>query len=149
MMHVLVLFSVPGNDSICNNYRDWRPDKVTFNDEYKAIDFKDIVANPNPENSTFNGIIVKLKNKNSNDKIMHTLPKINRCCQIGATEKVQYDGIDNVMKDSCDISEWEFIDKYVRRRNPVLLSGCQDTWAARNWTFRGNTSFSMLVLFEL
>ena len=36
---------------------------------------------------------------------------------------------------SCDISKEEFTEKYLNKREPVVLEGCQDDWPARDWTF--------------
>ena len=131
---------MPGNDGICNNEHDLTPDNVIFENAYKSIDFNDISLSLNLEKAIFKGIIIKTNGITNKNRIKHTLPDVNRCCQIDATEEVHYDGIDKIPRDSCDIPKSEFFDKYVSPRKPVMLNGCQDTWAARNWTFKGNTA---------
>ena len=140
---MLFLFPVFSSNAVCNTVPNLAPDTVAFGKAYTSIDFKDIVSNPSTERAILKGIIVRIKSINNNE-IKHTLPDINRCCQIAATEKVHYDGVDKIPRDNCAISKSDFFDKYVWRRKPVLLNGCQDTWAAKNWTFRGNTLFFML-----
>ena len=28
--------------------------------------------------------------------------------------------------------------KYILRREPVIMTGCGESWKAKNWTFEGN-----------
>ena len=65
--------------------------------------------------------------------IDHTLPKIDRCCKLNGGE-VKYDGIDNIQRIDCNISQKEFLEKYVNKREVVLMKGCQNEWKAKNWT---------------
>ena len=68
--------------------------------------------------------------------ITHTFPKIDRCCKINELNgrNIEYDGIDNLDRITCDISKTEFIEKYVHKSQPVMMVGCQDSWKAKNWT---------------
>ena len=35
---------------------------------------------------------------------------------------------------SCNVSEQEFKSKYIDKRKPVILQGCQKDWKAKDWT---------------
>ena len=135
------LFSAISNDGICHNDQDMSQNAIVFETAYRLIDFKDIISSPNPRSR----VIVKINTIKYKSKIKHTLPNVNRCCHIDPSEKVHYDGVDKMRRDNCDISKSNFFDKYVQRREPVILAGCQRTWHARNWTFGGNGTFLRLV----
>ena len=94
---------------------------------YSKVDFTDIVTSTNPAD-------VIILNLNLNQMIDHTLPKINQCCKLNGAREVKYDGIDNIQRIDCNISQNEFLEKYVNEREVVMMKGCQNEWMAKNWT---------------
>lgn len=100
-------------------------DKATGK-SYLQLDFADLVS----INDNSNAVVINLKLKH---KIQHTFPKIDRCCKLSKNGKINYDGIDNMKRINCNISKKEFANQYIRRREPVLLTGCQNDWTAKNW----------------
>ena len=93
---------------------------------YSKIDFTDMITSTNPSD-------IVILNLNLNQMIDHTLPKIDRCCKLKG-EEIQYDGIDNIQRIDCNISQKEFFEEYVYKRDVVMLKGCQNEWMAKNWT---------------
>ena len=94
---------------------------------YSKIDFSDFVLSEDPEDFI-------LLNLNLSSKIQHTFPTIDRCCKFTG-KQVEYDGIDNMERISCKMSKEEFSKEYINKRIPVLMTGCQNNWKAKNWTF--------------
>jgi hypothetical protein len=45
---------------------------------------------------------------------------------------------DNVDKIDCSVEANYFFKKYIEKRKPVFLLGCQEKWRAKNWTIEGN-----------
>ena len=95
---------------------------------YSKIDFADFV----PSNYSEDVIILNLKN---NHNIDHTFQKIDKCCKLNG-KNVEYDGIDNMERIDCKMSRKEFTEKFVNRREAVIMKGCQTDWKARNWTIQ-------------
>ena len=93
---------------------------------YTKIDFSDFI----PINNSEECIILNLELTNVID---HTFPKVDRCCQMNG-KKIEYDGIDNIKRIDCNISQKYFTDKYVNRREAIMMKGCQTEWKASNWT---------------
>ena len=82
-------------------------------------------------------IIVKIRNFGQG-ALTHSLPMINRCCKILPHEVVKFEGTDYIPRiNHCTLSEKTFFSEFVLKREPIMLLGCQDTWKAKNWTFRG------------
>ena len=93
---------------------------------FSKIDFADIVSSSDPTD-------VVILNLNLNQMIHHTFPKIDQCCKLNGG-KVKYDGIDNIKRIDCNMSQKEFFEKYINEREPVMMKGCQNEWKAGNWT---------------
>ena len=93
---------------------------------YSSIDFADLVLS----NESGDNLILNLLESH---KIFHTFPKIDRCCKLNEGN-VAYDGIDNMERIKCKISKNEFTQKYVNKREPIMMIGCQDEWKAKHWT---------------
>ena len=93
---------------------------------FTSIDFIDFV----PSQEVRDEIVINLSLKN---QIHHTFPKIDRCCKF-SMPNIEFDGIDNMERINCDMSQEDFTEKYINRRRPVMISGCQENWAAKNWT---------------
>ena len=96
---------------------------------YSKIDFGDLILSKNLDES----ILLNIK---KSDMITHTFPKIDRCCKVNELNgrNIEYDGIDNLDRIRCDISKNEFLEKYIRKSQPVMILGCQDGWKAKNWS---------------
>ena len=96
---------------------------------YSKIDFGDLILSKNLDES----ILLNIK---KSDMITHTFPNIDRCCKVNELNgrNIEYDGIDNLDRIRCDISKNEFLEKYVRKSQPVMMLGCQDGWKAKNWS---------------
>ena len=93
---------------------------------YSKIDFTDMITSTNPSD-------IVILNLNLNQMIDHTLPKIDRCCKLNS-EEIHYDGNDNIQRIDCNMSQKEFLEKYINKREAVVMKGCQNEWMARNWT---------------
>ena len=93
---------------------------------FSKIDFADIVPSTNPAETV-------ILNLNQAQMIDHTFPKIDRCCKLNHG-KVKYDGIDNIQRIDCNMPQKEFLEKYINKREAVVMKGCQNEWMARNWT---------------
>ena len=93
---------------------------------YSKIDFADFI----PSNESDDTIILNLGNSHN---IHHTFPNIDRCCKL-IEKNVKFDGIDNMDRINCDMSQDEFTETYVHKREAVMMVGCQDKWKAKNWT---------------
>ncbi len=96
---------------------------------FATIDFADLVPNKSGR--------VVIRTEPDSKKIMHTLPKLDRCCKLNG--KVPwYDGFDNFKRMSCnDISPENFENQYIKKRDVVLLRDCMDGWKAWNWNIKG------------
>ena len=95
---------------------------------YSTIDFADIA----PSNALEDEIILNL---NLNGSIHHTLPKIDKCCKLNG-KNIEYDGIDDMERIDCKMPQKEFIERFVNKREAVMMNGCQTHWKARNWTIQ-------------
>ena len=93
---------------------------------YFNIDFADVI----PSNNSDDTIILNIENSS---KIYHSFPKIDRCCKLNA-RNVEYDGIDNMKRIKCNLSQKEFTRTYVNKRDAIMMIGCQEEWKAKNWT---------------
>ena len=93
---------------------------------YSKIDFADF----KPTNKSDDTIIINLENSHN---IYHTFPKIDRCCKMNG-KRIKYDGIDNMERIKCDMPQNEFTEKYVNKREAIMMTGCQEKWKAKNWT---------------
>ena len=93
---------------------------------YFKIDFTDFI----PSKKSDDTIILNIEDSS---KIYHSFPKIDRCCKLNA-KNVEYDGIDNMKRIDCNLSQKEFTEKYVNKRDAVMMVGCQEEWKAKNWT---------------
>jgi hypothetical protein len=99
----------------------------------KIINFRDVQL----DNAGDDYLIIRLGGGKRVEKyVQHTLPELDRCCKLNG-KKVQFDGFDNIPRISCDLPEDEFVNKYLNKREPVMLVGCQDKWPAKDWTFNG------------
>ena len=80
------------------------------------------------------------------DRITHSHRKLDRCCKSsGFDQDIQqlvFDSKDTIERISCDITKELFLKKYVMKREPVMLQGCQRKWKAKKWTFKGMFQFS-------
>ena len=94
---------------------------------YSVIDFDDF------QDSVDDTDII-LINLNEVQNIQHTFPTIDRCCKTNG-RMIKYDKIDNVQRIHCNISKNEFKRDYTNKRKIVILTGCQEKWKAKNWTF--------------
>ena len=54
--------------------------------------------------------------------ITHTFPEIDRCCKLNG-RRVQFDGIDQIDRIDCDIPKEEFLENYIRKREPIMMTG--------------------------
>ena len=81
---------------------------------------------------------------NSGVKLFDKFP-FSRCCKLPPPD-FGYDGIDQLERISCKISKEDFFDKYVSRREPIMLTGCQTNWTASTWTFEGDLRFKLYLL---
>ena len=94
---------------------------------FSQIDFADFEHTENKHNSV-------VLNLHFPSKIFHSFPPIDRCCKSNGKSS-EFDRIDNMQRISCDITKDIFKREYVEKRKPVLLTGCQENWQAKNWTF--------------
>ena len=96
---------------------------------YSKIDFADFIVSKNSDDI----IVLNIEKPHM---ITHTFPKIERCCKVNEFNgrNIEYDGIDNLDRIKCDISKNDFIEKYVNKRQPVMMVGCQESWNAKHWT---------------
>ena len=93
---------------------------------YSSIDFADFVISYESGDTLILNLLESYK-------IFHTFPKIDRCCKLNGGN-VEYDGIDNMERIKCNISKKKFTQKYVNKRKPIMMIGCQDKWKAKHWT---------------
>ena len=93
---------------------------------FSRLDFSDLIPSTNKDDS----VIIDLTSQNN---IHHSFPKIDRCCKFSGRE-ITFDDFDNMQRIKCDISKAHFSREFVRKREVVILQGCQDNWPARNWT---------------
>ena len=134
LYHHLISYTAGGAN--CFNKNNTGGDVIKLKNAYKHLDFKDIAFKSEVNQYVTGNIIVKIESTGAH-KITHTLPKINRCCKIDALEYAIFDSKDKIPRDKCSISKAAFHEKYVERREPVLLMGCHRDWLASNWTLRG------------
>ena len=80
---------------------------IKLKNAYKHLDFKDILLKSEVNQNVAGNIILKIENIGVS-KITHTLPKINRCCKIGAFEYVIFDSKDEIPRDKGSISKSAF-----------------------------------------
>ena len=95
---------------------------------YSKIDFADIA----PTNCSEDEIILNLDLIRS---MHHTFPKIDKCCKLNG-KNIEYDGIDDMERIDCKMPRKEFIERFVNKREAVMMTGCQTHWKARNWTIQ-------------
>ena len=113
------------------NYESWKNNSITGIQPkqmlvYSKIDFADFILS----NESDDTIVLNIENTHN---IHHTFPKIDRCCKM-IEKSVKYDGIDNMERINCDISQTEFTEMYVNKREAIMMVGCQESWKAKNWT---------------
>jgi len=65
--------------------------------------------------------------------------ELDRCCPAeemgsGSITSDDWQVPDTLVRVSCDIGVEEFTERFVRRREPAMLTGCMAGWAANNWT---------------
>ena len=93
-------------------------------------------------------IVIKIKNM-SNKKIVHTQPKLDRCCKSSGWDQdvneLKFEAKDNIPRISCDVTKNYFFERYVRRRVPVILTNCTDSWKAKHWSFEGMIQINSLI----
>ena len=111
---------------------------VKRNVEFTHIDF----ANIKQSDDKF--IILKIRNI-KDEMIIYSTKEINRCCKNLNVEKTSFkENIsyikDNIPRVSCEMNKKLFWDSYIQKRIPVMMKGCQESWLAKKWTFRGNFS---------
>ena len=82
---------------------------------YSKIDFADIIFS----NVSDDTIILNLEDKS---KIDHTFPIIDRCCKLNG-RNITYDRIDNMERINCDMTQKEFTEEYVNKREAIMMAG--------------------------
>jgi hypothetical protein len=45
--------------------------------------------------------------------------------------------VDEIERIPCNMTKDQFLKKFVLRREPVMLTGCQEGWSATQWTLKG------------
>ena len=85
---------------------------------YSKIDFADIIFS----NVSDDTIILNLEHKS---KIDHTFPIIDQCCKLNG-RNITYDGIDNMERINCDMTQKEFTEEYVNKREAIMMAGLFD-----------------------
>ena len=98
---------------------------------YSKIDFKDLEHVDAYKSNSDSGVTLNLIMK---DKISHTFPPVDRCCRSDG-KGLRFDGIDNMVRIHCNVSSNFFQNEYVNKRKLVILTGCQEGWKSRKWTF--------------
>ena len=63
--------------------------------------------------------------------LINNLAKIVTCNELKFGEK------DNIPRISCNVTKNYFFERHVRRRDPVILTNCTDSWKAKHWSFEG------------
>ena len=87
-----------------------------------------------------NSVIVIRIRDNQKGSISHTPMSLDRCCRYLTNDSSMPDASsikDVIPRAQCNMTKAEFLSKYVNKRKPVMLQGCQKTWRARKWTFEG------------
>ena len=103
------------------------------------IDFSNIHFNTENLNQTKSMIAIRIKN-NKKDAVTESSISIDRCCKPFMVEPtlLNISSIkDRIPRAPCNMSNADFLSKYVQKRKAVILRGCQKTWRARKWTFEG------------
>ena len=85
---------------------------------YSKIDFADFIFS----NESDDTIMLNLEDSL---KIDHTFPKIDRCCKLNG-RNIIYDGIDNMERIKCDMTQKEFTEEYVNKREAIMMAGLID-----------------------
>ena len=114
---------------------------------HEFIDFSKLKFSLGSENvNKINDVIIIRIRKVMGGSIVHKLPSLNRCCKLAndMSDDLTFSGIDEVPRIPCNIKKKTFLQEYVKKRKPVILVGCQERWAATNWTFKG--IFALLVI---
>ena len=93
-------------------------------------------------------IILKTKDV-SHDRIVHSQPKLDRCCKSSGWDQnvrnLKFDTEDNIPSVFCSITKHDFFQSYVKRRKPVILTNCTDSWRANDWSFESEYEMEILV----
>ena len=115
--------------------------------ELHQIDFANITLHD--EDST-NFIILKIRNVKKG-KIYHTQRSVNRCCKTSDSQKTVFQDYSSFIKDnipriSCDINKQLFFNNYIEKRIAVMLTGCQEDWQSKQWTFKGMIYFETMYV---
>ena len=100
------------------------------------INFSTIRFKEDHVNQTNSIIAIRIKDI-KNGSISHTPISINRCCRAFMIKPNISSIKDEIPRAPCNMSKEEFYLKYVLKRKPVMLRGCQKSWRARKWTLEG------------
>ena len=105
------------NDAILNEWTNIDVVAIQVQQKimFSKMDFSDLKAS----NNTDDYVIINL---NMNQMITHTFPEIDRCCKLNG-RRVQFDGIDQIDRIDCDIPKEEFLENYIRKREPIMMTG--------------------------
>lgn len=122
------------------------------NTEFQQIDFANITFH---ENESTNFIVLKIRNTKPR-KIYHNRTVVNRCCKKSNHENTSFQYYSSLIKDSiprisCDTDKQFFFDNYIKKRVPVMMIGCQESWPAKQWTFNGMFyfKFELFLIFKV
>ena len=110
------------------------------------INFSKIRSKEDHRNQTKSIIVIRIKDNNKGS-ISHTPISIDRCCRTFVVELDVSSFKDEIPRDSCNITKEDFNVKYVRKRKSVILRGCQKSWSARKWTFKGISQLNSCCIF--
>ena len=100
------------------------------------INFSKIRFKEDHLNQTNSIIAIRIKD-NKNGSISHTPISIDRCCRTFMVKPNISSIKDEIPRAPCNMSKEDFYLKYVLKRKPVMLQGCQKSWRARKWTLEG------------
>lgn len=105
------------NDTILKDWTDLEIAAIQAKQKIVVsnIDFIDLIESKNADAY----VIINL---NLIDKITHTFPEINRCCKLDG-RRVKFDGIDKIDRINCDIPKEKFIEKFINKREPIMITG--------------------------
>ena len=105
------------NDTILNNWTELEIAAIQAKQKIivSKIDFIDLVESKKADDY----VIINL---NLIDKITHTFPEIDRCCKLDG-RRVKFDGIDKIDRIDCDIPKEKFIEKFINKREPIMMTG--------------------------
>ena len=83
-------------------------------------------------------IVLKTKDV-AHDRIVHSQPKLDRCCKSSGWDQnvrdLKFDTKDNIPRVSCTITKHDFLQSHLKQRKPVILTNCSDSWKANDWSF--------------